>query len=192
MVTPVCTFVRFSIRARWKLSTTEKVYNMSVLGPSCRGCCVLLDGCEEQRRVLAVGGRRTEGWSLLCKVSLLAKGRNSLLGKPRSSPPHTLFLRHTHTPDVSVPTNTRTISQTPSVVCFFRWSAPRRRSPAWSCAGCSSSSQTLGCSPAPPQFSVAQAPAAKRHIDHFIIMTHHLTSDTMTNFCSDKRGTRLM
>lgn len=96
----------------------------------------------------------------------------------------------THSPDVSMPTNTRTISQTPSVVCFFRWSAPRHRSPAWSCAGCSSSSQTLGCFPAPPQFSVAQAPAAKRHIEQFIIMTCHLSSDTMTHFCCDKRRKR--
>lgn len=62
----------------WKLARPHwKACNMSVFGPSRRGCCVLLDGCEEQRWVLAVHGRQTEGWSLVCKVSLLTAGRNS-------------------------------------------------------------------------------------------------------------------
>lgn len=49
---------------------------------------------------------------------------------------------------------------TPDVFFFFRWFVPPRRSPAWSCAGCFSSSQTRGCSPVPPQFSVAPVQAA--------------------------------
>lgn len=74
----VCVFGCFSITAHWKLACPRgEACNMSVRGPSCRGCCVLLDGCGEQRRVLVVRGRQTEGGSLVCKVSLLTAGRNS-------------------------------------------------------------------------------------------------------------------
>lgn len=73
--TPACVFAYFSIRARWKL--TERQCNTTVSSPSCRGCCVPLNGCEEQRCVLAVPGRQAEGQSLECKVSLLTAGRNS-------------------------------------------------------------------------------------------------------------------
>lgn len=74
--------------------------------------------------MLAVRGRQTEGGSLVCKVSLLTVGKGTArLGKPGSSsrttvrsPPcaadDTLSLFCTHTPDVLVPTNTRTISRT--------------------------------------------------------------------------------
>lgn len=52
--------------------------NMSVSGPSCGGCCVLLGGSEEQRWVLVVRGRQADrGGSLLCKVSLLTAGTAS-------------------------------------------------------------------------------------------------------------------
>lgn len=124
---------------------------------------------------MSTGGpwQADRGGSLVCKVSLLTAGRNSqgwesqevYLGPRVRSPPCTtdnaLSLLYTHTPDVSVPTNTRTISQTQTPLLVFRWFVPPRQSPAWSCAGCSSSSQTQGCSPVPHQFSVAPAPAAR-------------------------------
>lgn len=117
-------------------------------------------------RVLAVRGTQTEGGLQSVKsLSSLQEGTAGL-GKPGSSswttdrsPPHTL----THTPDVSVLTNTRTISQTLTPLLVFKWFVPRHRSPAWFCAGCSSSSQTPGCSLVPPQFSVAPAQAAGTH-----------------------------
>lgn len=51
---------------------------MSVLGASCRGCCVLLGGMSADR---LVAGRRSGmvvvGGSLVSKVSLLTAERNS-------------------------------------------------------------------------------------------------------------------
>ena len=127
--------------------------------------------------MLAVRGRLTRGGSLVRKVShsSLQEGTAGL-GKPESlsrttvgSPQttHSLSLSLsffcTHTPDVSALTNTRTISQTQTPLLFcFRWFVPPHPSPAWSGAGCFSSSQTRGCSPAPPRFSVDPGRAAEK------------------------------
>lgn len=140
-------------------------------------CMLLLDGCEEQRWVLAVsvagrqrraGGGR--GVSLVCKVSLLTAGKGTarlgkFISRPRSGGHHHHQHHHTRSWRLCAPQNMRTISRTQttpagSLILFFRWFVPRRRSPAWSGAGCSSSSQTRGCSPAPRRFSAAPAPAA--------------------------------
>lgn len=66
----------------------------------------------------SVAGRQRGGLQSVKSLSSLREGTASL-GKPGSfswttvrSPPHTLSLFCTHTPDVSVLTNTRTISQT--------------------------------------------------------------------------------
>lgn len=91
-----------------------------VFGPSCGWCCVLLGGREEQRWVLVVCGRQTEGDLQSTKsLSSLQEG-TARLEKPGSSswtpvrsPVCITAKAHlfcTHSPDVSVLTNTCTIS----------------------------------------------------------------------------------
>lgn len=74
--------------------------------PSCRGCCVLLDGCEGGECWQSVAGRQASGWtegcSLLCKVSPRQR-KEQLVGKAReftaaaAATTYTRFLRHAHT-----------------------------------------------------------------------------------------------